>query len=155
MSKSVFTILVLLIALVAVVSGYYFFGARNQAPHGAQVVVGTKTFRVEIASTTLEKGLGLSGRASLAEGSGMFFIFDAPSSYGFWMKDMKFPIDIIWISGDRVVGFAENAAPEPGKALWNLKIYEPPQAVDRVLEVNAGDVAKYEIKVGSPVVFQE
>jgi len=148
-------VVVLLLVSVVVALGYYFFDGWNSAPRVARVTIGAITFRVEIASTTLEKSRGLSGRDGLAEGSGMFFIFDAPSDYGFWMKDMKFPIDIIWIKGDMVVGFSENAAPEPGKPIWELKIYRPPEPVDRVLEVNAGTAVKYGIKAGSAVVFRE
>ncbi len=166
MTKNVFIIAVLFVVLAAVVFGYYFLGMQNPALRKAQVTIGTKTFQVEVASTTLERARGLSGRDSLAEDSGMFFIFDAPSDYGFWMKDMKFPIDIIWIKGSpsqilpgktwegKVAGFAENAAPEPSKSVWDLKIYYPPEPVDRVLEVNAGDVAKYGIKVGDKVSAQ-
>jgi hypothetical protein len=67
------------------------------------------------------------------------------------MKDMKFPIDIIWISGDEVVGIDENAEPEPGKPLSDLKIYYPPREIDSVLEVNAGTAEKYNLKVGDTV----
>jgi hypothetical protein len=81
----------------------------------------------------------------------MYFIFDKPGNYGFWMKDMKFPIDIIWISGDEVVGIDENAEPEPGEPLSDLKIYYPPREIDRVLEVNAGAAEKYNLKVGDTV----
>jgi hypothetical protein len=153
--------IVLLIAFIVLVACaillFYLFihGATNPLLKKAEVSVGGNIFRVEIAQTSLERSRGLSGRDGLAEGSGMFFIFDAPSAYGFWMKDMKFPIDIIWINGDRVVGIALNAAPEPGKPVWGLKIYYPPEPVDRVLEVNAGDAAKYGIKAGSAVVFRE
>ena len=166
MSKSALTIVVLLLVLVAVVSGYYFFGGRNSAPRVAQIVIGEKTFQVEVASTAFERAHGLSGRNGLAEGTGMLFVFDSPSDQGFWMKDMKFPIDIIWIRGDspsqispgetwegKVVGFVENAVPEPEKAVWNLKVYYPPEPVDHVFEVNAGDVKKYGIKVGDTVSF--
>ena len=67
------------------------------------------------------------------------------------MKDMNFPIDIIWIAGSKVAGFAENAAPQPGARLWELSIYTSPDGVDKVLEVNAGVVAKDNIKVGDTV----
>ena len=62
MSKSALTIVVLLLVLVAVVSGYYFFGGRNSAPRVAQIVIGEKTFQVEVASTAFERAHGLSGR---------------------------------------------------------------------------------------------
>jgi uncharacterized membrane protein (UPF0127 family) len=64
---------------------------------------------------------------------------------------MNFPLDLIWIAGDKVVGFAENAAPQPGAALWNLQIYNSPDGTDKVLEVSAGTVAKDNIKIGDIV----
>lgn len=166
MPKNVLIYFILLVTLfVFVAAGYYLFGTRNPILRGAEVTVGAKTFRVEVASTTLEKSRGLSGRDSLDESNGMFFIFDTPSNYGFWMKDMKFPIDIIWIKGSpsqvlpgktwegKVAGVSENAAPEPGKPFWSMKIYYPPEPVDRALEVNAGDVKRYGIKAGDQVSF--
>ena len=125
-----------------------FFHRVNPELARNTVTIGSNSFSVEIASTTAEKTLGLSGRDGLGNSQGMFFTFDMPGTQNFWMKDMKFPIDIIWISGDRVAGFAENAVPQPGVALWNLKIYSSPDSVDKVLEVNAGTVAKDGIKIG-------
>lgn len=143
--------------MLGILAGVYFFvfGVKNQPLNGAQVAIGGRVFQVEAASTAMERARGLSGRDSLRDGEGMFFIFNEPDMHGFWMKDMKFPIDIIWIKGDGVVGFSESAAPEPRVSSWRLKIYHPPEAVDRVLEINAGLVRKYGLKVGDKVVFRE
>jgi uncharacterized membrane protein (UPF0127 family) len=77
------------------------------------------------------------------------------------MKDMNFPLDMIWIGsaagsgaqrqGEVVLGFAQNAAPQPGVPLWSLTIYNSPDGTNNVLEVNAGTVAKDGIKVGDTV----
>jgi uncharacterized membrane protein (UPF0127 family) len=84
----------------------------------------------------------------------MFFTFATGSVQSFWMKDMNFPLDMIWISGNTVVGFAQNvSAPAPGMALWKLPIYASPGNTDKVLEVNAGTVAKYNIRVGDAVTI--
>lgn len=115
---------------------------------------GGNTFNVEVASTTIARARGLSGRDGLGADQGMLFLFNGYDTYGFWMKDMKFSIDMIWIKGNAVAGFSENAAPEPGASLWKLKIYYPPEAVDKVLEVNAGTVVKDGIKKGDTVVIQ-
>ncbi|MDO8537023.1 MAG: DUF192 domain-containing protein, partial [bacterium] len=96
----------------------------------------------------ISRARGLSGRESLNEGEGLLFLFDGFGNYGIWMKDMKFAIDIVWIKNDRVVGFAENVAPEPGKELWSLKLHYPPEPVDKVLEFNAGSVQRSGIKIG-------
>jgi uncharacterized membrane protein (UPF0127 family) len=112
------------------------------------------TFNVEIASTMLEQTRGLSFRPSLGASDGMLFIFAAGSVQSFWMKDMNFPLDMIWISGATVVGFAQNVPmPASGAALLSLPTYVSPGNTDKVLEVNAGTVAKYNIRVGDAVTI--
>ena len=111
-----------LIVFVMVYLWYLFFFPRVNPPLPTNTVtIGNTVFNVEIASTTAEQTIGLSGRKSLAENEGMFFTFNSPGVQNFWMKDMNFPIDIIWISGNKVAGFAENAEPQPGVPLWSGK----------------------------------
>jgi uncharacterized membrane protein (UPF0127 family) len=84
----------------------------------------------------------------------MLFLFGAGSVQTFWMFGMNFPLDMIWISGTTVAGFAQDVpAPASGTALWSLPVYTSPANVDKVLEVNAGTVAKYNIKVGDMVTI--
>jgi len=119
-----------------------------------QLNIDSATFTVEIASTSLEQTRGLSFRPSLGANDGMLFIFGAGSTQTFWMKDMNFPLDMIWISGATVVGVAQNVpAPAPGTQLWELPTYTSPSNTDKVLEVNAGTVAKYNIRVGDGVTI--
>ena len=116
--------------------------------------IGTTTFNVEIASTTVEQTRGLSFRPSLGENDGMLFLFGIGTIQMFWMKDMNFPLDMIWISGNTVDGFAQDVpAPAPGTPMWTLPNYTSPNYTDKVLEVNAGTVAKYNIKVGDTVTI--
>jgi uncharacterized membrane protein (UPF0127 family) len=117
------------------------------------ITIDSATFNVEVASTVIEQTNGLSYRTSLAPNDGMLFLFGSSTVQNFWMKDMNFPLDMIWMSGNKVVGFAQNAEPEPGVALWSLKIYTSPDDTDKVLEVNAGMVAQYNIQVGDTVTF--
>ncbi len=151
--KMTFLLLGTVLVLAALVAAYLFLFARpNAALQKSTVVIDGATFHVELARTTTEEARGLSFRPSLGEDEGMLFFFDKhPSIQSFWMKDMQFPIDIIWIGGGKVLGFSENAAPQPGTPLWGLKIYNSPDGTDRVLEVNAGTVAKYHIKEGDAV----
>ncbi len=78
----------------------------------------------------------------------MLFVFDKPGRYGFWMYGMKFPLDIIWIEESlRIVHIVENAQP-----CSNIcETYEPPAEALYVIEVNAGFVEKYGLKVGDVV----
>jgi uncharacterized protein len=115
--------------------------------------VGNTKVNVEIASSVLEKAEGLSGRENLSENSGMLFVFNTKTKPGFWMIDMKFPLDMIWISNGKVVSISENAEPEPGKSPGQLKKYFPTEPIDYVLEVNGGFSRKNNIRVGDSVTI--
>lgn len=115
--------------------------------------INSKIINIELAETSLEKAQGLSGRESLPENSGMLFTWKEKAKPGFWMIDMKFPIDIIWISDNKIVGIAKNALPEPGKSPLQLKHYYPPEPINYVLEVNGWFCDKNNIKVGDMVTF--
>src|SRR4026208_1251957 len=75
--------------------------------HKSTVTINGHTLNIEIAQTQIEREKGLSGRDTLPENSGMLFVFDKPDYYAFWMKDMKFPLDFIWIRDQKVVQITE------------------------------------------------
>lgn len=116
-----------------------------------KVKIGLASFDVEVADTALLQTKGLSGRESLPKNYGMLFIFDDFAVRKFWMKDVQFSLDFVWIRDNKVVGIVYGAEPEVGD---NLTIYESPEPVDRVLEVNAGEISNYGIKVGDAVVIE-
>lgn len=162
--KLIFLIITILILFGL---GAWFFGFRGQADFGrGEVQINGKVFKVEVADTIRSRAQGLSGREGMDEDYGMIFIFDSPAMQGFWMKDMNFPLDMIWIKGDspsqifpgktwegKIVGFKENVQPEPEKTVFGLTVYNSPEPVDKVLELNAGTVQKKGIKVGDMVKF--
>ena len=115
---------------------------------GPRVKVGDTVFLVDIADAPEERAQGLAGRPSLRSDQAMLFIFDRPDLYGFWMKGMFFPIDIIWIKDNQVIGFEEELDPDSSP---NPKLYYPPALVDRVLEVKAGAVRERQIQIGQVV----
>lgn len=119
---------------------------------------GNYVVEVEIANNDIKRQRGLSGRATLGEGKGMLFTFEdrKDTLYPvFWMKDMKFPIDIIWINEDKVVYLDRNVPPaDPKMVDKDLTLYVPPMPVSAVLEVSAGSVLKNNITVGSKVKIQ-
>lgn len=106
--------------------------------------VGNTQVAVEVRDTEEGRSQGLSGREQLGEDEGMLFIFDQPGIYGFWMKDMKFPLDFIWIKDNAVAEIRENV----GIDQMDIR---PKEAADKVLEVNSGWVEKQGIKVGDAV----
>lgn len=142
------TLIILLIAL----TGYIFFGfGKPQVAKKTTVKIGDREFKVEIADTAYLRSQGLSGRESLPEDSGMLFVFGSSTVQTFWMKGMKFPLDIIWIQDERIVGIEKNVPPEPDKSAFSLKIYNSPEAVNRVLEINAGLSEKYGFGAGDKI----
>jgi len=77
------------------------------------IKIAGKTLKIELALTSEAQQKGLSGRERLKINESMLFVFDRPGKYEFWMKDMSFPIDIIWIGEDmRIVYIKKNALPE-------------------------------------------
>lgn len=114
------------------------------------------SFNIEIADEPSERKLGLGGRDILATGSGMLFIFDKADKYRFWMKGMRLPLDFIWINDSRVVDILPNIKqPEPNQPDETLPYLSPIVASDKVLEINAGDSQKYNIKVGDKIIVRD
>ena len=114
-------------------------------PH-TRVTIGVHVIDAELADTPERKERGLSGRTSLAEGHGMLFPYAEPGRYAFWMPDMHFDIDILWIRTGRIVHI-EARVPH-GDA---VTIYRPPEPADLVLEVPAGSAERRGWRVGDRV----
>ncbi len=113
--------------------------------------IGSKEILVEIADTEFRKRAGLSNREFLPENYGMLFVYDKPDYYSFWMKDMKFPLDFIWIRNNQIVEINEKIDPQtfpPPKTLT------PNEKVDMILEVKAGFVEKFNIKIGEKIFLK-
>jgi uncharacterized membrane protein (UPF0127 family) len=125
--------------------------------------IGSQTLMVEIVNTPASEQQGLSGRSSMDNNNGMLFDFGSTASFApaFWMKDMNFALDFIWIYQNKIVGVTPDvpkpvncqpASPDTsqdGSLNVNcLSLYYPPSPVNQVLEVNAGWAKKNNIKVG-------
>ena len=117
------------------------------------VSVGGATFSVELAVTSDEQQQGLSDRPSMDPAAGMLFVYDSPKGVVFWMKNMHFPLDILWIGADcTLVDFSRNVPPPaPGTESSDLERYRPGAEIQYVLEVNAGAAAG--MRVGNTVEF--
>ena len=119
------------------------------------MIVGGTAFNIELAETPEKRTQGLSGRDSLAPGAGMLFIHDDEKRYTFWMKDMRFPLDMLWIDADCTVAgiSARVPPPEPGQSDRSLPLFSPETPVLHVLEINAGAAAAAGISTGDAVRF--
>jgi uncharacterized membrane protein (UPF0127 family) len=103
--------------------------------------VGDRLYQVELADSQKERQQGLSNHQPLSADAGMYFVFENGGIYPFWMKDMLFDIDIVWIKDNKVIGVSQGDHKNPEKRIY------PPSEVDRVLEVNINSG----IKVGDSV----
>ncbi|MEP7162532.1 MAG: DUF192 domain-containing protein [Candidatus Moraniibacteriota bacterium] len=110
---------------------------------GNEISIGGKTWKVEYARTAEERELGLGYRERLCGQCGMLFVFPMAGEYGFWMKGMRFPLDILFIEDGRVLSIERRVTPESEQILM------PPGPVTLVLEVNAGETEG--ISLGMPV----
>lgn len=104
---------------------------------------------VDISDTDRLREKGLSGRLSLAPNEGMFFIFPKEHRYSFWMPDMHFPIDMVWITDGKIVDITANVSNEFDP--HNPKYYRPKVPVKYVLEVNAGFMERHGLGIGDSV----
>lgn len=140
--------------LAAVVAGLFAW-PTNRKPRmtlkTVTVSVGGVSVQAELADTNELRARGLSGRQTLADGNGMLFLFSAPERPGFWMQGMKFPLDLIWVTGDRVSEItARVPLPLAGQT---PPVYQPRIPVTAVLEVPAGFSQRQGVRIGDPVVW--
>ena len=157
----------LLLALIPVVifiawltgsSSFFPNAPADRRP--STVSIDDVTIEVEVADTEALRQRGLSGRTALQADTGLLFVFYELNSHGIWMKDMSFPIDIVWIASAsddsssgagktaRVVDLKRDVRPSSFP-----EIFVPRATADYVLEVNAGFTAAHNIKVGGPVLI--
>lgn len=142
-------------SLLAILAGI-LWGTKFLAPKSAspQIVINGQTILAEIADTPEKIVQGLSGREKLPENSGMLFVFKQTGEYTFWMKEMRFALDFLFINGDTVVDLAENIPPPAGGPGQEPKIINAAQPFDKVLEINAGQIKKLNIKIGDKILLE-
>ncbi len=108
----------------------------------------------ELAVTPAERQHGLSDRSTLAADAGMLFDMGQVGTPGFWMKDMHFPLDMVWIDASKhVAAVTADVQPQPGAPDSALRLYQPPSAIRYVLELNAGAAKKLGFTAGASVDF--
>jgi uncharacterized membrane protein (UPF0127 family) len=143
----ILTILLILIFLVIILINK----DKNYAnPH---IVINGKTFEVEIAKTEAQKQKGLAKYNKISDNFAMEFPFEKASFYAFWMKDMKFSIDIIYISKNKIVQIFKNV-PSPKSSNQSLTIYKSSVVADTVLEINGNLSQKYNFNNGTSVKIE-
>lgn len=112
-----------------------------------RIYIGDTAMRVTVADTEAERRQGLSGVEALGDLEGKLFIFDQSDYYGIWMKDMLFPIDIIWLNDQlEVIHFETNVSPDTYP-----DVFAPTEPARFVLETKAFFVDLYKIMPGDKI----
>lgn len=141
-------ILIFALSLFLLVAGFFY-----NYPKGTEtkfIKINEAEFLVQIADEPHEHQRGLSGRDSLGENEGMLFVFEKPDFHSFWMKDMKFSIDIVWIDENlKVIGVEPELSPQSFP-----KTFAPPRPVSYVLEISGGRAREKGIQVGNLIYLK-
>ncbi len=149
MLKIIFLILILVIAGFVVFSAYMREINPLNAYETKQIQINDANLEVLIADTEEKRTKGLMGVTELADGSGMLFIFPTVSARTFWNKNTLIPLDLIWIAGGRVVGVS--SLPSITQSGNQIVSMPSPEAIDQVVEVNAGWAGAHGIQKGMGV----
>jgi len=111
-----------------------------------------KVLQVEIMANDEDRAMGLMFRPSLPSDHGLLFVFQQADFHGFWMKNCRFPIDMVWLDESRrVVYVAEGVPPCPSEP---CPVYSPMQRAVYVVEMGAGQARREKAALGSTLVFQ-
>ena len=127
---------------------FYLINSSNETK--PYVKINSQIINIEIADTLEKQIQGLSDRQSLCPDCGMLFVFPTARVQRFWMKNMRFPLDIIWINNNKIVNISKNLPPEGEHPTRAYSSIEP---ADYVLEINAGAARKWGIRIGDEVKF--
>ena len=142
-------LLALITLLIIAVGIFTFQDSNKRLPISAVITTNSgQKIKVRVADTDKRRQLGLSYFTNLPQDEGMFFLFDKSGLYPFWMKDMNFPLDIIWLkkTGDnqfQVVHTVENILPSTYP-----ESFASQGVADAVLEVNSGASTVYNLIPG-------
>ncbi|MDO9231754.1 MAG: DUF192 domain-containing protein [bacterium] len=137
-SKTIMPILLIIFSILIMVC--YFYTKNHKI-----IQINGQKFFVELAKTSEKQMRGLGGRVKIGEKEGMLFDFSKYGEYSFWMKDMKFDLDIFWINEGKIVYIAKNVSHE------SLETINPQIMADKVLEINSGLTDRYNFKIGDSV----
>ena len=125
--------------------------SQGQIEKTVTVSIGHKQIKAFVADTPELQEKGLGDRASITSDEAMLFIFQVPAPYGFWMKDMNFPIDMFWLDqSGRIIFIEANVLPSSYP-----EVFTPPSPAQYVLETQAGFAAENDLKIGDEVSFSK
>lgn len=118
-----------------------------------KLMIRNQTFTIELAQASKQRELGLSYRTSLGKYNGMLFSFETPGLYRFWMKEMNFPLDFLWIRDNKIVDLSESIPP-PKSVNGQIMFVTPKEPVNAVVEINAGLIQELHIQKGDLITIK-
>lgn len=137
---------ILLGGLILLVAIYFIIFSKERL---YTVTFGNEAIKVRLADNEKERTQGLSGTKQLGERRGLLFVFEDNGFWGIWMKDMNYPIDIVWLNERKeVVHIEQHILPQSYP-----KTFMPPVPARYVLELPADATEKYDIKQGDQANF--
>lgn len=134
--------------VIIIASGFAYVATHFQKT--VEVRLGSGVYNLQIARDSASQEKGLSGVESLRPDGGLLMVFDRESNWQIWMKDMKIPIDIVWLdSNKKVVDIVQNASPDAGE----LAQFAPKKPALYVVELAAGSVKQSGIRLNEVAIF--
>jgi uncharacterized membrane protein (UPF0127 family) len=140
---------IILIAVSGLAIILTFFALYQDKTTDYYLKIDDNKFTVSLADTNALRTRGLSNTQNLPQQTGLLFVFEDADIHGFWMKDMNYDIDIIWISTENEVVYIQHSATPESYP----KVFSPNKQALYVLEVNSGEAKKSDIKIGDTIVF--
>ena len=150
--KTIFISIIFSLCIIQFFTFKQSFAEEILYSHAIVTTYSGEKITVEVADTFKKRNLGLGKRASLKKGWGMLFVFEEKKTHRFWMKDMQFPLDIIWLDNHRIVHIIHNAKPANFRDKPEVMTSLVP--VNFVLEIAAGRATKLGLKTGQRLKFK-
>jgi len=145
------TTIILIIGLVLILVGLVVSFTLTTFKPTTQVRIGSGVYSLWLADSETARIQGLSGVEKIHLNGGLLMAYDTNDMHGIWMKDMNFPLDLIWLDSNKeIVYIVKNAPPEDPATT----VYVPKSAARYVLELPAGSVKKAGIKTGDTATFK-
>ena len=143
---------ILIVFVLLLVGAAAFFILKPQLRQHTALRLGDGVYQTWVSKTSAEREKGLSGTNKLHDDQAMLFVFGSDDKWSIWMKDMKYPIDIVWLNKDKkVVYIVKNAPPES----YPYETFTPKEDARYVVELPAGTTDKKKVEIGKEAAFDE
>ena len=118
------------------------------------VTIGGVAFNLDVAADDASLARGLSNRTLLPQDAGMLFVFPTEEIVTFWMKDMLFPVDVLFINSSGSIIDIQTMQTESGVADEQLTRYQSSGPALFALEINAGLAEQFGFQTGMLAQFE-